>query len=108
MQQSRFWKSFAVITLLLIFSQKIGVGLYLHEWLHVKEAPAEKSSDSKSSISKACHCVDDFQIPFTHSSEIFDFAQPLVFNSGYFFYLPVALSGPVSTTSLRGPPSSAV
>jgi len=106
MRQSKFWKSFAVITLLLIFSQKIGVGLYLHEWLHVKEVPAEKSGDTKSSISKACHCVDDFQIPFTNATENFDFAQAVVFNSTYFFYLPEFLTRPVSTTSLRGPPTA--
>jgi hypothetical protein len=54
------------ILLLLVFTQKMGVGLYLHNWLHASQQHATSSKPiSGQEIQFACGCINDFNLPFT-------------------------------------------
>lgn len=92
MQVRSFIIRCAAIFLLLVFSQKSGAGLLLHNALH-----------TESSIT--CSCIDDFLMPFTeadqpaialipekHQLPVAFFADDIHFHTSVF-------------TSLRGPPS---
>jgi hypothetical protein len=65
-------KIFAVV-LLLVFAQKMGGGLYLHNWLHVKSCERSIPKTAGNSItSYSCNCIDDFSMPLMQpASEIF-------------------------------------
>jgi len=99
----RILKSFAII-LLLVFSQKVGAGLYLHNWLHAINF--EQSSPIGSNVVKySCNCVDDFSMPFAETLDCFD--QPITSAEGEFigfrkFLVPFS---PTFFYSLRGPPA---
>lgn len=97
---------FIALILLLVFFQKAGAGLWVHELVHVKSAKDDSSSKEagKSSESEACNCVDDFFVPMEMGS-----ASLLVFVSFAFIILKrvqVNLS-PLTLPffyTLRGPP----
>lgn len=64
-------KLFAIV-LLLVFVQKLGGGLYLHNWLHAKSESTIPLSPGKNIVSYSCNCIDDFSMPLTHpASEVF-------------------------------------
>jgi hypothetical protein len=96
-------KVFAVV-LLLTFSQKLGAGLYLHNWFHFKNCQQSAHSPAANVGSYSCNCVDDFSMPF---------ADPVCEN-GYVASIPEQcfvsiLIQPVPIKvrvfrSLRGPP----
>jgi len=55
-----------IITLLLIlvFSQKMGVGLYLHNWLHASKTHTSATSPlTNEELKYACSCITDFTAP---------------------------------------------
>ena len=56
-------KCFAII-LLLAFSQKLGAGLYLHNWFHFRNCKQPAHSPATNVASYSCNCVDDFSMPF--------------------------------------------
>ncbi len=62
-------KGLAVLFLLML-GQKFGVGLFLHNVLHVTETNKEASSSNDNAISYACNCIDDFSSPFTEAEHI--------------------------------------
>jgi hypothetical protein len=98
--------------LALIFTQKLGLGLWLHNWLH--EPPANHLSVIKHTGSPGlelqpvkCTCIDDALMPLIHSN-------PLTYQ-GYQKHLAAFLltrsSSPGSlndktSPALRGPPSA--
>jgi hypothetical protein len=94
--------------LLLVFSQKSGAGLLLHNVLHTTQAANDasgKPADSKE-ISFSCNCIDDFLMPFAEPDEpviaiaVSTHETPVVFfDEAIPFHKSVL-------TSLRGPPSS--
>src|SRR5215470_6909163 len=59
-------KCFAII-LLLTFSQKLGAGLYLHNWFHFKNCKQPAHSPASNVTSYSCNCVDDFSMPFAET-----------------------------------------
>ena len=61
-------KSFAII-LLLLFSQKIGGGLYLHNWLHSNACKQFSHTGGEVVSSYNCSCIDDFSMPFADNPE---------------------------------------
>jgi hypothetical protein len=64
MKVNRHIQKCIAIILLLVFSQKIGVGLYLHSWLHTNTC--KQSTPAAGSVIKlSCNCVDDFSTPFS-------------------------------------------
>jgi hypothetical protein len=100
----------ASFLLLLVFSQKMGAGLFLHNLLHSQDeaqpfqSPKQNDANSKS-ISFACNCIDDFLIPFQGAEEII-LPQPLLthIESPVYFDAGV-VPGPSVTADLRGPPA---
>jgi len=95
-------KSFAII-LLLVFSQKIGAGLYLHNWLHTTNCK-QSSPIGSNVVGYACNCVDDFSMPFAESLEPATQTIPsteVEFISFHKFLIPLSAT---FFYSLRGPP----
>jgi hypothetical protein len=96
-------KSFAII-LLLVFCQKVGGGLYLHNWLHAKACTETSQSSGAKVTGYNCSCIDDFSMPFADHAE--KVSQPDIAITTE--YIPSYQSViPFSSTffhSLRAPP----
>lgn len=107
MQVRSFIVRCAAFLLLLVFTQKSGAGLLLHNALHTTQATDEakgKPADSKE-ISFSCNCIDDFLMPFAEPDEpvvamVFESYETPVF----FFDSAIPFRESVHA-SLRGPPS---
>jgi hypothetical protein len=96
-------KGLAII-LLLTFSQKMGAGLYLHNWLHLKNCKQSSQSGGTNVINYNCTCVDDFSMPFAESLEPVTqtiSSAEIEFISFHKFLAPFS---PTFFNSLRGPP----
>jgi hypothetical protein len=69
MTGNRIITKFTTLVLILVFSQKMGMNLYLHNWLH---AATQHSSSSKpissQEIQFTCGCINDFNLPFTETT----------------------------------------
>src|SRR5678815_1310103 len=61
-------KSLAIL-LLLVFCQKIGGGLYLHNWLHANACKQYSHTGSETVSGYNCSCIDDFSMPFSDNEE---------------------------------------
>jgi hypothetical protein len=106
MKLRRFISRGLAILLILLFSQKIGAGIYLHNWFHVKSCDQSEQSIPQESINEVCHCIDDFSLPFIEPSS----AEPLVISFPFRVecvfqnqFVPSSLS---SFSVPRGPPVS--
>lgn len=96
MKSNRHIVKVLAVVFILLFSQKIGAGLFLHSWLHV--------NDNKENITYSCTCIDDFLTPFDETPETV-ISQPVsVFNSAYQFYNSDVVSFAQTFAALRGPP----
>jgi len=99
---------FFAILLILVFSQKSGTGLFLHNLLHnqniIVEHPGKEDQKSKD-MGYACSCIDDFFMPI-EGSGIIICPQPVLhpdippafFKEQISFYTSDIIS-------LRGPPA---
>lgn len=98
---------FLAIVLILVFSQKTGAGLFLHNLLHgnVKSIPQDKSGDQYSSIGYACSCVDDLMMPFQEEVAPGFAAMPKQYASHPSFQLAELSLILLLHQSQRGPPS---
>jgi len=61
-------KSLAII-LLLVFCQKAGGGLYLHNWLHASACKQFAHTAGEVVSGYNCSCIDDFSMPFADNPE---------------------------------------
>jgi hypothetical protein len=96
------------VFLLLVFSQKSGVGLFLHTLFHNnvadKKAEAKHAEESKNR-SYACSCVEDLLMPFTEAEEQ-HFPVPARFYTHHDNLFDEAILTDRSVFSfLRGPPA---
>jgi hypothetical protein len=58
------------IVLIVILMQKVGGGLFLHNWLHEQSKNnSQTTSPAVSQHSLNCSCIDDFNLPFTGAEE---------------------------------------
>lgn len=92
------------IVLLLTFSQKLGAGLYLHNWFHFKKCQQIAHSPAANVASYSCSCVDDFSMPFADpvcETRSVSFTPKQSFVS--IFIQPIPIAEKVFK-SLRGPP----
>ena len=97
--------------LILIFTQKLGLGLWLHNWLH---HPRGSHSSAFMANGRAClelqpakcHCIDDALMPLikSHPLEYQEHQKHLLalLLTGY----PAAISRDKIFPALRGPPSA--
>jgi hypothetical protein len=103
MRSNRLTVKSLAIVLLLIFCQKAGGGLYLHNWLHANNC-REAQSTGANVTGYNCSCIDDFSMPFAENSEVI--VQTISYTeaefiSFYKFLLPLT---PALFNSQRGPP----
>jgi hypothetical protein len=105
MQARSFIVRCTAFFLLLVFAQKSGAGLLLHDVLHTSQTGNEFAGKEAKEISLACSCIDDFLMPFAEPVQpavavIAEMQQAtsLFFADDVIFYTPVL-------ASLRGPPS---
>ena len=98
-------KVFAII-LLVVFSQKIGVGLFLHNWLHVKNCSQSSSQPgAANAVNYNCNCIDDFSMPFAEPvTETISFIAIAHQSFVSFYTQPLSVFFPVYN-SLRAPPA---
>ena len=70
MKGNRIITKLTTLVLILVFSQKMGMGLYLHNWLHASTQHATSSSKplQGQEIQFACGCINDFNLPFTETT----------------------------------------
>jgi hypothetical protein len=69
MTGNRIITKLTTLVLILVFSQKMGMSLYLHNWLHVSPKHAESSKPvSSQEIQFACGCINDFNLPLTETT----------------------------------------
>lgn len=106
MQRKTIIRKIAAVLLVFVFMQKTGAGLFLHNVLH---ASSEKISlpdeDSKTGLSYACSCVDDFLLPFEETKEPVVVHPILVHPSSVTFYVATTSYSIDEPLSLRGPPA---
>jgi hypothetical protein len=96
-------KSFTVI-LLLVFCQKVGGGLYLHNWLHANACKQSAHTPGNVVSGYNCCCIDDFSMPFADDAE--KISQPIIpikteFIASYHSNIPFSST---FFHSLRAPP----
>jgi hypothetical protein len=61
-------KKIAALLLILVFSQKMGMGLYLHNWLHASNTHETSAAPLTSEeLKNACSCINDFTAPLTQT-----------------------------------------
>jgi hypothetical protein len=96
--------------LVLIFSQKMGLELWLHNWLHETTIIASVSSTPKAKTSVQhlqvnCHCIDDALNPLVEADNVGYDAQPRLTiqlpSTGYSSWT----CAEKTFSSLRGPPA---
>ena len=69
MTGNRIITKFITLFLILVFSQKMGMSLYLHNWLHAaKQHPDSSNPLSGDEIQFACGCIDHFNLPLTETA----------------------------------------
>ncbi|HTR31936.1 MAG TPA: hypothetical protein VMH27_21835 [Puia sp.] len=97
--------------LILIFSQKMGLELWLHNWLHETTVTASVSSAPKAKAGiqhqrVRCNCIDDALNPLVEA-DVVDFdagPQPALLHIADIY--SSRLSAEREFSSLRGPPSA--
>lgn len=99
----------AAFLLILVFSQKAGAGLFLHNFFHsgiAKNESAEQQHKQEKGFSYACTCVDDFLLPFTAEEEPV-YAEPVLdFATSVTFFEEIIPFHTSVLYFLRGPPAT--
>src|SRR5688500_7598270 len=76
MAGNRVIQKIATLLLILVFSQKMGMGLYLHNWLHANKSHTASTPLTNEELSYACSCINDFTAPLTETA-IQELPQPV-------------------------------
>lgn len=97
----------AAVFLLLVFSQKTGIDLLLHNALHTakvsEKTPGQKDRDN--TVNYSCSCIDNFLTPYIETDEP---AVAIVVKTEVIIHecLPAQLSlRSLTYVDLRGPPA---
>ncbi|WP_188930837.1 hypothetical protein [Puia dinghuensis] len=101
----RYSKTIAVL-LLLVFSQKAGLRLWMHHWLHASKTISSYATPGSDKIQLACDCFEDAMLPLQKTA-IFTLTVPTQKATE----LGSAPQSPTPDTeaiyySLKGPPPS--
>jgi len=105
MRKSRLISNFVAIVLLVALSQKVGFGIFYHNWQHIKTCSTEAPASSASLNGPNCNCIDDFLTPFTETNNEINSAPVIsyaVFLSPSIEYFSNYYQ---CFTALRGPPA---
>ena len=101
----------AAFLLILVFSQKAGAGLFLHNLLHKTSTNTKtpgQENEKSNELSFNCNCIDDFLIPFAEA-EVAVCPEPVLTHVIPFIFFEDHI--PFHTTifsPLRGPPANLV
>jgi hypothetical protein len=99
-------KKIVALALILVFSQKMGMGLHLHNWLHAGDPHSAAAAPlSSEDLKNACSCINDFTAPVTETTLLELPVPPTTFNSpvaAYTYTLPAVYK---YYHSLRAPPA---
>ena len=95
------------IALILVFTQKLGLRLWMHTWLHETRALSASHLPAVDKLQTNCDCIDDFLMPLT-GSPIIEFPQPtLTFHIISTAFITRLAAAEKHISSLRGPPAPA-
>jgi hypothetical protein len=96
------------VFLLLVFSQKGGLRLWMHHWFHESKTGQSCSAPASQNLQLKCDCFDDAMMPLLESP-LFIVPAPVT----RYTTLTVAYQSLIPTAedifySLKGPPASAI
>lgn len=98
----------AAFFLIIVFSQKAGTGLFLHNWLHTSNSRTASSPDENkqgNEINYSCSCIDDFLLPFDEAVEpVYTPFVSVPETPVSFYYNETPFHSP-ELSFLRGPPA---
>jgi hypothetical protein len=105
----RLKKKITSVLLILTFTQKLGLGLFVHAWLHEKTFGL--TSDPKNPVTQLqqvrCTCIEDAMIPFAGTTSSIIIGSPVKYFFNYSNPFRVLFSSAKKIYySLRGPPSA--
>ncbi len=103
----RLKKKITAVLLIIVFTQKLGLGLFLHAWLH--EKPIGSTDDLKNPVTHlqqvSCSCIEDAMIPFAGADSSIIISPPVKFFFSYNNPLRVLYTSSEKIYyGLRGPP----
>ena len=95
------------LALVLVFTQKLGLRLWIHHWLHETRSLSASTNDNVAKLQSSCDCIDDFLVPLAGSAFI-ELPQPVrQVNVVGTAYIPPFSAAEERFSSLRGPPAHA-
>lgn len=103
----RFNVRIIALALVLVFTQKLGLRLWMHDWLHETKALSASKHTTVEKLHPTCDCIDDFLMPLTGAAVIL-FPPPV--RSVHIVvtaYIPPFSAAEERLSSLRGPPAHA-
>jgi hypothetical protein len=105
----RLKKKITAVLLIIVFMQKLGLGLFVHAWLHEKTFVL--TSDPKNPITQLqqvrCTCIEDAMIPFAVTTASIFISTPVKYFFNYCNSIRVLFSSTKKIYySLRGPPTA--
>jgi hypothetical protein len=103
----RIKKKITAVLLIIVFIQKMGLGLFLHAWLH--EQPFGITNDPKNPVTHLqqirCTCIEDAMIPFAVTAASIIISSPIKYFFNYSNPFRVLYSSAKKIYyGLRGPP----
>ena len=98
------------LLLILVFFQKLGVELWVHDWLHGNATthsvvPAEKGKPVVQQHHIICNCLEDAMMPLVQTDPIQYDPVPVRLTDVFLTHYSSYLSGKKEFSSLRGPPA---
>jgi hypothetical protein len=96
------------LALVLVFTQKMGLRLWMHHWLHETRAISASKNTVVDKLQPNCDCIDDFLMPVT-GSDLVELPPPVrqvhaVITAAY---IPPFSAAEQRLSSPRGPPAYA-
>jgi hypothetical protein len=95
------------LALVLVFTQKLGLRLWIHHWFHETRALSASHDTKVDKLQSICDCIDDFLMPLTGGVSI---EMPPPIRSVHVIhvaYIPLFSAAEKPFSSLRGPPAPA-
>jgi hypothetical protein len=103
----RKYPKIVAVLLLLVFTQKAGLRLWMHNWFHESKTARNQSAPGSDNLQLKCDCFDDAMMPLLESPQ-FIVPPPL----RQYATLTVDRHSPILSAdkiyySLKGPPARA-
>jgi len=97
----------AALALILVFTQKLGLGIWMHNWFHETKVLKGQPLPDIDKLSANCHCIDDFLVPLVETPAVIAAAPERAFQIIPCVYRTFHSTFTYSFASLRGPPAVA-